>query len=614
MIGRSRVRVSFGTLLGGLTFVFVFAFASWAHAAGTPSTVVVKSIAFEGLSGKGLTPEQLLQAPVTLAEQEDGSLAAPTEELAGTTMSLSDVGSDDGSSLQLSALQQIVQAVAAEFNRQRLAAIRAVLTRSALNHLQAPDTDGVLTIRIIEGYVGQINATDGDGTAVDSVVYERVVRQSPVKEGDVISLDAVDRYVEFLNRHPRRQVDAVVAPGPQGGELSLDYQIREDSPLLMYVQVSNTGTDNTDKWRERFGLTHYNFTGADDILSIDYITANFDDVHYVNASYERPLPGLPRVKLRVFGSYSEYLASDVGVFNTNFEGESTTVGGELSWNFFQHRSLFLDLVGGVTYRDDFTNDGLAPTPTIGDTEFFIVQAGIRLDQRDSYSNTQGALLVDTNLPSLVDTSETQIVALGRASGDRHFSILRYNLSHQFYLEPVFDKNFKDNPAASSLAHEIYLSVRGQNTLDDKRVSPSFMHPIGGFYTVRGYPEGFLAGDNAVVFTAEYRLHVPHLFAPAPAGELFGQPFKYAPEAPLTRPDWDLVLRAFIDVGRVTQNRVAAGEFEETLKGAGAGVEFVFKRNLIVRADFGWALNDASNGQNTVTAGSAQVHLSLTILY
>lgn len=596
----------------GLIFTLVMTMSIGAFAAQMPSAVVVKSIVFEGLSGKGLSSEQLLEASVILAKNSEGSLMAPTPDQPGVAMKLSEIGTAQGQALKLSALQQIVQAAAAEFNRKRLAAVRAMLTRSALNHLQAPDSDGVLTIKVVEGFVGKVNATDSDGKADDSAVFERVVRQSPVKQGDIISLDTVDRYVAFLNRHPRRQVDAVVAPGPQSGELALDYQIHEDNPILFYFQLSNTGTDSTDEWRERIGFTHYNLTGVDDILSIDYITANFDSVHYVNASYERPIPGLPRVKARVFGSYSEYLASDVGVLNTDFEGESTTFGGELSWNFFQHRSLFLDLVGGLTYRDDYTRDDL--TNNVGDTEFLILQTGIRLDQRDSYSSTQGSLLVDTNLAGIVDTDEAQIVNLGRTNADRNFSILRYNLSHQFYLEPLLVPDFKNNPAQSTLAHELFLSLRGQYTFNDKRVSPSFMHPAGGFYTVRGYPESFIAGDNAIVFTGEYRLHVPHLFEPSPAGDLFGKPFKYAPESPLGRPDWDLVLRGFIDVGRVTQNDIVAGEYEETLVGAGVGIELAFKRNLIARADFGWALNDAYNGQDTVTAGSSQVHINITFLF
>ncbi len=574
-------------------------------------TVVVRTITFDGLSGKGLTAEQVLQAQLKLQKMDDGSLAAPASPDDGQTIMLAELSDGQEHVLQLSAVQQVVQAVAAEFNRQRIAAVRSLLTRSALNNLLAKDSDGVLTIKVVEGYVGSITAKTPEGEVADDAVFERVVRQSPVGEGDVIQLDAVDRYVAFLNRHPRRQVDAVVAPDPRPGELALDYQVQQDNPMLLYFQVSNTGTDNTGDWRERFGLSHFNLTGADDILSIDYITGNFDDVHYVNASYERPLPGLPRVKARVFGSYSEYTASDVGVSSTDFEGQSTTVGAELVWNFFQHRSLFLDLVGGFTYRDDSTYD--STTSTEGDTEFFVVQTGLRLDLQEDYYSVLGSLLVDTNIPGVADTDRTQIPGLGRTEGDTNFSILRYNLTKQFYLEPLFD-SFKENPAESTLAHEMFFSLRGQHVLSDKRVSPSFMHPIGGFYTVRGYPESFLAGDNAVVFTGEYRLHVPHLFSPKPAGELFGKPFKWSPDQPLGRPDWDLVLRAFFDIGRVTQNDIVVGEYEETLAGAGVGVEFTFKRNLIARADWGWALEDAFNGQTTVTSGSSQIHLSLTLLY
>ena len=64
----------------------------------------------------------------------------------------------------------------------------------------------------------------------------------------------------------------------------------------------------------------------------------------------------------------------------------------------------------------------------------------------------------------------------------------------------------------------------------------------------------IAGDNLYLFTAEYRYHVPRAFAiEEEPRQLFGQPFRYAPQYVYGRPDWDLILKAFVDVGFVEIN-------------------------------------------------------------
>ena len=57
--------------------------------------------------------------------------------------------------------------------------------------------------------------------------------------------------------------------------VELQYLINESRPWRVFGQVSNTGTEQTDEWREHFGFVHHQFTGNDDVLSIDYMTAGF---------------------------------------------------------------------------------------------------------------------------------------------------------------------------------------------------------------------------------------------------------------------------------------------------------------------------------------------------
>jgi len=89
-----------------------------------------------------------------------------------------------------------------------------------------------------------------------------------------------------------------------------------------------------------------------------------------------------------------------------------------------------------------------------------------------------------------------------------------------------------------------------------------------------------------------------------------------------RPDWDLVFRGFIDYGRTERVQLpppAFRELNDTLLGAGAGIEFRFKQYLTVRADWGRALksskarDDAQLGPR-VRKGQDRFHLLFSVLY
>ncbi|MCH7572841.1 MAG: hypothetical protein IH891_08000 [Planctomycetes bacterium] len=136
---------------------------------------------------------------------------------------------------------------------------------------------------------------------------------------------------------------------------------------------------------------------------------------------------------------------------------------------------------------------------------------------------------------------------------------------------------------------------------------------GGLYTVRGYPESAVAGDDIIIARFEYRYHVPRAFDIDPEPEeLFGEPFRSAPQYVYGRPDWDLILKGFFDVARVSLNDRLSFEKNETLIGVGVGAEFIFKRNFNVRLDWGFALEDVTTA--SVNSGSNRLHVLATILF
>ena len=191
--------------------------------------------------------------------------------------------------------------------------------------------------------------------------------------------------------------------------------------------------------------------------------------------------------------------------------------------------------------------------------------------------------VEFNVPSVADTDKNDLDRLGRLDPDDDWYTLRWDLSHSFYIEPVFFRSRWEDTGPggmATLAHEVALSCRGQHAFDH-RLIPNYEQVVGGMYTVRGYDESVVAGDTVIVASAEYRFHLPQALGIDPnPGEFWGKPFRRAAAAlrtcglgPVSRGSSTSAAPSTLTarVSRVTRP-----------SSAGVGVEFLFRRNLTLR--------------------------------
>lgn len=572
------------------------------------------------------TIEHILETHVRLGLTGEGYVA-PRADMPVVLLRLGDLSDRPEVVFYASAVQRVLEAVRDRLVDWELMGVFVAPHPEDIND-QGADirTQGEASLRLLmtTGIVTELrtmasgkrfNASD----RINHPLHERIRRQSPIRPVEpgekiedlaLMRKNELDRYIYHLSRHPGRRVDVSIAAALEPGGVALDYLITENSPLVAYFQISNTGTRQTDRVRERLGFIHSQLTNNDDILSFDYITAGFsDDANAVVGSYEAPLDDEGRVRWRVFGNWSEFTADQVGFFGQNFTGESWAVGAEVVFNFYQDREMFVDFVAALRYLDVHVDNGGG---TIGDEAFILPSIGVRLDQTTEWFSTRGSLNLEFNVASL---DPVQVTRLGRTGTDDDWVVLRGNLAHSFYLEPAFNRKAWEDPStpeSSTLAHEFSVDLRWQLAFG-KRLVPQAEAVAGGLYTVRGHPESAVAGDDIIIARFEYRYHVPRAFAidPEPQ-ELFGEPFRSAPQYVYGRPDWDLVLKGFCDVARVSLNDRLAFESNETLIGVGVGAEFIFKRNFNVRLDWGFALEDVPTAG--VNSESNRLHVLATILF
>lgn len=435
---------------------------------------------------------------------------------------------------------------------------------------------------------------------------------------DLLLRPPIDNYLARLNRHPGRHVGMTVGGTDSEGTAALEYRITESKPWVSYLQFANTGTGNTARWQKRAGYVHNQITGHDDILSLDYTTAGFDDYNAAQFKYDAPWLWDQASNLRIGtnGSFSEFTSTDVGLQGADFKGKTYSLGLNLAYLAYQHKDWFVDITGRLDYKRIQVDNRLAQVK--GDQKLLKPRLGLVLERTNRITNTKASLDFETNLAGFAGTDSATLGNLGRSHADARWTVARASVAHSFFLEPlIYGAAFRDpsTPESSTMAHEIRLNARAQYVFGDDRLIPQEKLVAGGLYSVRGYPQSSVSGDSGFVGSAEYRLHLPRLlpFNPNPQTQLFGDVFRMTPTQVYGYPDWDLVLKLFSDVGYTVNNDNITGlETNESLWSIGGGLELQVRKNLRLQLDYGHSLLDLQNSR--VEKGNSEIHFEATLFY
>lgn len=533
-----------------------------------------------------------------------------------------------------SGLQAVLQQLLAFLNEEGYSGVFVLPSDKDINTLTGEDKRSpnnkdltlVIWVSQIEKIrsLGQGTRYKGDQDVVDLKQHQKIIHASPLKgddekgDGSPILRELLDEYISRLNRHPSRQVNVTLAAGTKPGKAVLDYLVNEAKPWLIHAQYSNTGTPSTGRWRGRLGVLHYQLTESDDLLSADYITSHTEESRAALLSYERPLIFPDYLRIRSYGSWSEYQSEELGVIDLEFRGKTWTAGTEIIFNLFHYDDIILDALLGGRWENIFVKNEIQGTTEDkeGKAKLAIGYLGLKAERRKGLVNTEASATLEYNFHGIVDRNLNN---LGRLDTHDTSSIIKANFRHTFFLEPILFPNEWKNLETwhkSTLAHEVSLSVSGQYTLKDERLIPQRQFVTGGFFSVRGYPESVASGDNGYLFNAEYRLHIPRLLKPADltgTGKILDR-YYLRPPSVYAFPDWDFIVRFFFDSAYVSNNRIRSDEANFNLNSIGGGAELQLSNQLKVRLDYGYILNTLKRGTFTLDdaeKGDARFHFLTT---
>ena len=559
------------------------------------------------------TEASLMSTPVTLYKTDKSFSGSPDSKGEKVTLTLTELAVANGT-LTDSARMVIQNAVVSSVNTMGVGGVACLVEPAA-------KSDDKNVIKVVAAQISGVRTVASGlragetGQAVNSDKHATIKNESPIKEGDIMQKEVLEDYLYSLSRFPGRTVSAAVSNEPSSAQVVLDYYVQEKKIFDVYASISNTGTTDTSKYQERVGILATQLTNNDDILSIDYQNSNFSGTQNVNGYYDARVGTLKDFRWRVTGQWGQYYSSDLGLAEENFNGNNWGVQGDIIWTFLQKGNSFLDFDFGVKGWNAQTNNELFQST--GNANFVTLSGtldAMALGDTWAIQGSFGGMYTTTN------ADQEELDNLGRIDTSDSYFTMNGSVYGSFYLDPLLDSSWKSSKSLyKPLVHEIFGSLRGQYAFD-YRLTPLSQYTMGGLYTVRGFAQSITTGDNALVGTIEYRMHIPRMFnAAVPTGTFpsAAKPFRWVPDSGTGgAPDWDLVLSAFFDGGTVNNNNAYAFEANTPMYSAGVGLDLTILQNVALGVDWGWALNSIDNQSAgiEVDSGSSQFWFTATIVY
>lgn len=442
-------------------------------------------------------------------------------------------------------------------------------------------TGGVLQLRVIEFRLGNVKVAGANATPA-SYIRARV----RVTTGETVDARRLETDLDWLNRNPFRQIEAVFGPGKDLALTDLTLQTTERKPWQVFAGYANSGTRATDRDRFFAGgtvanipftdvIASYQATGSKDFWVTD--GSLFGDVgtaKYMSHSGRLVVPLWPRSSLEIVGDI-------VQTNETHDPFRVKTQTSEVSAIYRSAVSNVLpfewgDWLAGIElkhqHRVTFFNEVDTGTHGNADIAQFVVGWNGRWSDRFGTNSLDVRLKVNPGGVLSHNTSaDWDLFTNGRVTSvNTTFGTVDYSRSTPLFL-------------GLSLLTEVSALIADQPLPDTERIA------LGGAQAVRGYVTEDGVVDRA--FILRNTLYFPAL------------------RKPLGPPGFEgsLVPFVFGDIGTGHDIFLAR---DATLASAGGGFDFLLGGYLKSNLTFAYALRDGLYTQS----GDWRIHARATLSY
>lgn len=376
--------------------------------------------------------------------------------------------------ISIAELQQIVQSISDYYRNKGYILTRAVLPP------QRVKKDGVIHVKIIEGYIDQVHVigkVKGFGTLIR--VYGCMIRASrPLK------LSVLEKYLLLANQIPGVQVRSVLEPAKNAVGASDLNLIVNTSRINGYLSYDNYGTRYLGPQQFTGNLQFNSIFRSGDSTSVTYVTtARPQELRYVDINHMTPwgcsggqfvfdynqaltIPQFVLQPFQVNGKAENYYVATRYPLIVTLTDNLTVEAG---FNYMDSNSTTL---GFLLYNDHIRSLRFITTYNFSDRF-----AGANLWN----------LQIERGLPWLGATTDTTSLTTSRFGGTANF--LKFNAQISRY-QPIRGR------------YSVYLQARGQYSCEPLLSASQFGY--GGYQLGRGYDPSEIIGDLGAAGSIELR--------------------------------------------------------------------------------------------------------------
>lgn len=343
--------------------------------------------------------------------------------------------------------------------------------------------NGIVTLQIIEGRLGDIKIEPGKRTSADTA---KLWISSSASSGSIVS-SGLERGLLLLSDQPEVQIKSTLTPGATPGASDLLVKVSDGPLVKAAVEFDTYGSRFTGRERGTARMDINNPSGRGDLAGLRYTAA--DGLNYIRLNYAIPV-GHQGLKIGAAYSYMDYEL--LKPFDTlDGKGRAQTFSLNAAYPVVRSQTLNTWLTINYDYKR-LTNEALDSKTS--DKDINVVTAGGAIDMADRFmgggSNSIGLNYTagDLRLARVQSDANTD-AATARAAGFYHK--ISYNIS-------------RNQQVAENLT--LFVAYSAQISFNNLDSSEKFS--VGGPFGVRAFSSTEGDGDSGHMLTAELRWFTP----------------------------------------------------------------------------------------------------------
>lgn len=457
-----------------------------------------------------------------------------------------------GQELNMAQINRLAGQITAIYREEGYVTSRAIIPPQDMQ-------DGVLTIQVVEGELGDIEIR-GNKHFKTPLLQRKLDISGEQRYFDYSKLQ---RSMAYINEHPDREARAILVPGKEPRTTDIIIDVEDQSPIHVGFEYDNHVSRFIKS--DRFGLflEHNNVTGNDDRLEIKgYLT---DGRLFKSGQFRYSYPVNPGLKIGIYGLHSETeLGREFKILEA--EGEARLYGVFAIKDLVKNEDIEVRLNTGFDYKD--IKNYLAGNVSSHD-ELRVLKAGVDIDVVDRFGRSILTTELHAGIPDILGGSSSKDTLASRTGAGGRFEKASINL---FRLQPM--------------PFDTYVLWKNSGQFTNRTLPASEQFQIGGAKSVRGYAPAEHSGDSGYYGALEWSFPVwglsRDLTVPFRAERMYDA----------------LRLVTFYDLGLIHNNNPGAGEeSEELLQGYGFGARFNLLDDTALRVEVGFPINGESSDGN-----------------